>query len=326
MNQGARQGASQEGVEAGGADHNSASPCANPQRFGPDPKFQTVEIRDIQAYGIDFDGRHSRANATPAGGTCTHNDLVGMNGERGIDNQFYRALGCVKGYQPTSHGNSFAIEMQTGSWGILITLSGIDDIRNDEDVEVGFFANADPIELSATREPLPYATYAIDQDPRFRATARGRIANGVLTTDPVDVRFHKVTNSMYLERTLVDAEAKMTVGEDGTLEGYLAGYTPVDEMYDFEFAYRNGKNAKGESAGRLVALSSRGRAANLGYTCNGVYYALHELADGHPDPTTGKCTSISTQYRIRAIPAFVVDVRTESLNKRVMTDELDAKD
>ena len=42
---------------------------------------------------------------------------------------------------------------------------------------------------------------------------------------------------------------------------------------------------------------------------------MHELADGHPDPKTGKCTSISTQYRIKAIPAFVVDTKTQSANE-----------
>jgi hypothetical protein len=128
---------------------------------------------------------------------------------------------------PPGLSNGFTIEMHTGSWGILITLGGVDDIRNDESVEVGFFANADPIELSPTREPLANATYAIDQDPRFQARTRGRIVDGVLTTDPVDVRFHKITNGIYVERPLRDARVQMTLSEDGVLEGYLAGYTPV---------------------------------------------------------------------------------------------------
>ena len=178
------------------------------------------------------------------------------------------------------------------------------------------YANADPIELSPNREALPNATYAIDQDPRFQAKTRGRIVDGVLTTDPVNVRFHKNTNSIYLERTLNEARVKMTLGADGTLEGYLAGYTPVDELYDFQYAFRNGKNGKGEPADRrLVTISAMGQAAVLGHTCNGAYYALHELADGDPDPKTGKCTSISTQYRIKAIPAFVVDAKTQSVNE-----------
>jgi hypothetical protein len=195
-------------------------------------------------------------------------------------------------------------------------LSGVDDIRNDDNVEVGFFANNDPIELSATREPLSNATYAIEQDPRFQAKTHGRIVNGVLTTDPVDVRIHMIVNSIYLERSLNDARMKLTLSEDGTLEGILGGYTPVEELYDFQYAFRNGKNAKGEPAEqRLRVVSSIGQAAVLGHTCNGAYYALQELADGHRDPKSGKCSAISTQYRLKAIPAFVVDTQTKSANE-----------
>ena len=90
----------------------------------------------------------------------------------------------------------------------------------------------------------------------------------------------------------------------------------MEEIYDFQYAFRNGKNGKGEPADmRLRTISAMGQAAVLGHTCNGAYYALHELADGNPDPSTGKCTSISTQYRIKAIPAFVVDVKTKSVNE-----------
>jgi hypothetical protein len=41
---------------------------------------------------------------------------------------------------------------------------------------------------------------------------------------------------------------------------------------------------------------------------------MYQAADGHRDPATGRCTSLSTQYRIRLAPAFVVDARTQSIN------------
>lgn len=297
-------------------DPNRPNVCLNPEKFGPDAAYRTVNVPGIKAYGLDLDGRDSSSKGKSVPGACAHMDLPGMEGERGVDNQFYRLVGCTKGYQSSGAANTFATEMLTGAWGILITLSDVDDVRNDAEVKVGFFANADPIELSPSREPLRDATYAVDQDPRFRATTRGRIKDGVLTTDPVDVRFRKVTNSMYLERPLKEARVRMTLGKEGVLDGYLGGYTPLEDLYDFEYAFRNGKNGKGEPAARrLPILSSNGRAAALGYSCNGVYHAMQELADGHPDPATGRCTSISTQYRIKAIPAFVVDVQTESVNK-----------
>jgi hypothetical protein len=294
---------------------NGQNLCLNPEAGAPDPHFRTVTGKDVPAEGIDLDGQVSRANGKPAPGTCAHEDFRGTHGERGIDNQFYRLVGCSKSYQSTGQSNGYETGMYVGEWGILLTLKGVDNLRNAEDVEVGFYASADPLQLSPTREALPNATYAMDQDPRFRATAHGRIVNGVLTTDPVDVRFHYVVNSIHLERPLRDARLRMTFTPEGGLEGILAGYTPVEDIYDFQYGFRNGKDAKGNPANnRLISGSANGQARVLDHTCNGAYFELKRLADGHRDPKTGQCTSISTQYRIKVIPAFVVDTPTQSVN------------
>ena len=209
--------------------------------------------------------------------------------------------------------------MYSGSWGILITLSGANDLPQCRAVwRSASLLSADPIRAQPDAEALPNATYAIDQDPRFQAKTHGRIVNGVLTTEPVNVRFHKVTNSIYLERTLNDARLQLTLNPDGGLDGYLAGYTPVEDMYNFQYGFRDGKKCQGRAGKSQTHRGNlaMGQAAVLGHSCNGAYYALHELADGGRDPTTGKCTSISTQYRIKAIPAFVVELwKRKSLNE-----------
>jgi hypothetical protein len=290
--------------------------CLNPEVSEPDPYYRTVDVSNVRVDGIDLDGVDSGAGA--AGGTCPHQEFVGRNGEPGVDNQFYRVVGCSRSFQSTGLSNSYATEMLTGSWGIVLTLSGVDDLRNDEEVDVGLSANADPIQLGPTREPLAYATYAMDQDPRFRARTRGRISDGVLITDPVDVRFRHVVNSMRLERPLRAARLRVTISAEGILEGYLAGYTPVEDMYDFQYGFRNGKDAAGELAPMKLRFgTANGAARVLGHTCPGVYHSLYKYADGHPDAQTGRCTSISTQYRIKAIPAFVVDVATDSVNTKL---------
>lgn len=265
--------------------------CTNPDAGPKDPHFRTLDTPSVRADGIPMDGGDSSRN------------------------QFYRVVGCSRSFQPTGLSNGFGTEMLTGSWGILITVSGIHDLTHDKDVEVGIFANADPIELSPDRKPLAYATYAVDQDPRFRAKVQGHIENGVLTTDPVDVRFHNVVNGMNFERPLKHARLRATIAADGTLTGYLAGYTPVDEMYDMQFGYRNGKDNSGNLAPAPLRLhTALGAARVLGYTCPGAYYALQQYADGDRDPKTGQYTSISTQYRLSAIPASVVDAPTQSSN------------
>jgi hypothetical protein len=190
----------------------------------------------------------------------------------------------------------------------------VDNLSNDRDVEVGIYASADPIQLSPTREALPYATYAVDADPRFRATTHGRIVNGVLTTEPVDVRFHWIVNALYLERPLQEARLRMTFTPDGGLEGILAGYTSIEDLYDFQFGFRNARDRDGKPANpKRIAGSANGFALTAGHTCNGVYFAMKQLADGHRDPKTGQCTAVSTQYRIKVIPAFVVNTAASTV-------------
>lgn len=291
---------------------NGQNLCMNPEAGAPDPGWRMVSGK-VPVDGIDLDGQDG--GKRPAAGTCAHENFEGTHGDRGVDNQFYRVIGCSTGYQSTGQGNGFDTEMYTGSWGILIRLRGVDDLRNDPDVEVGIYANADPIQLSADRKALPYATYAITQDPKYRATTRGRIVDGVLTIDPVDVRFLNYVNSMRDDRILRDARLRLRFTPEGGMEGFLAGYWPIDSAYDLGFGSRNSQAAKGGLAPlRLRLNTAMGRAGALGHTCHGAWFALHQAADGHRDPATGRCTSISTQYRIKVLPAFIVDAKTQSVN------------
>ena len=297
---------------------NGRNICMHPEASSPDAGWRMVSGK-VPVDGLDLDGQNSSPGKKPAAGTCAHQDFEGTRGERGIDNQFYRVIGCTTGYQSTGQANSFQTEMYTGSWGILLKLSGIDDLRNDPDVQVGIYANADPIQLSAARNALPFATYAADQDPRFRASAKGRIVEGVLTMEPVDVRFHYVVNSLYEERVLRDARLRLRFTADGGAEGFLAGYWPVENAYDVGYGARHSLTAKGDPAPeRLRVGTSVGRAGALGHSCNGAYFALYQAADGHRDPATGRCTSISTQYRIRVAPAFVVDPAARGTNSKLV--------
>lgn len=297
---------------------NGQNTCLHPELAATDPGWRMVSGHNLKVGGINLDGQTSAAGKRPAAGTCAHDDFQGTQSETGIDNQFYRMIGCTAGFQSNGQANLWQTEMYTGSWGVLISLKGVDDLRNDGDVQVGIYANADPLQLSPARAALAYATYAIEQGPRYRATTRGRIVNGVLTTNPVDVRLIKVTNSMKDDRVLRDARLRLTFTADGGMEGYLAGYTPVEAMYNLQFGARASRNAKGELAPERMRIhTSVGRAGAMGYSCQGAYQALRAAADGHRDPATQRCTSISTQYRIRTTPAFIVEAPTQSINDRL---------
>lgn len=285
--------------------------CQHPELGVADARFRTVSGSNAAAMGIDLDGQVSRAGSAAAAGTCAHEDFSGANGQRGIDNQFYRVVGCTTSFSSSGQSNDLMQEqMLTGQWGILISLSDVDDLRNDNDVGVHFRVLAEPLSLSPSREVLPFSTYAVDADPRFQAATRGRIRNGVLTTDPVDVRFYSVFDAdLRLERPLREARIDARLGEGGVLDGILAGYTPVEDMWNVHFGFRDALRNGASEAAPLTLRNSKsvGQAYTIGgYTCEGAYHALLANADGHRDAQTGRCTSISTQYRFRAVPAFMI--------------------
>jgi hypothetical protein len=288
---------------------NGQNLCMHPELGAPDPNWRMVSGTKLRVEGIDLDGAGTVGGKRAAAGSCSHQDFAG-----GVDNQFYRVVGCTTGFQSTGQANGWQTEMYAGSWGVLVRLKGVDDLQNDPDVEVNISANADPIQLSPDRKALSFATYAMEQNARYRATTRGRIANGVLTINPVDIRLHNVVASYFTDRVLRDARLRVKFTPEGGMEGILAGYTPVDDMFDVQYGARSARTADGQLAPERRRIStSVGRAGALGHTCNGAYYALKQAADGHPD-ANGKCTSISTQYRIRMAPAFVVDAKTQSVN------------
>ncbi|MXO89896.1 hypothetical protein [Pontixanthobacter aquaemixtae] len=297
-----------ERIEAGGRAISNAPDgrnfCVNPEIAPLDPNTQIMLDPKAQAGGIDLDGKNSRSKSDLTSGRL---DFAAADGTTGVDNQFWRAVGCNRSYQQDGPSRGFEEGMYVGEWGILISLSGVDDLENDSDVDITISANADPMMLSPSREALDYGTYSRDREPRFRGQTSGRIENGVLVSEPVDVRFHYVVNGMYLERPLREARIRARLSADGVMDGYLAGYTDVVELYDFQFGYRTGKDAEGKPSDEARRVgSANGAARVLGHTCQGMWQSLHKLADGHPDKS-GKFTSISTQYKFEARPAFVVE-------------------
>ncbi len=282
----------------------SANMCMTPQRGGIDTHMNVV-TGNIKVEGINLDNRAS------------DEDFEGFNEVQGVDNQFYRVVGCTPAYRQGGQGNGFETEMRTGAWGLLISVKGVDDMDNDDHVRVGIYANSDPIYLSAKRDPLPYATYAIHQDTQLHAETDGVIRNGKLSTRPIDFKFLSTVNSMLVHRVLRDARLEASINKDGTISGYLAGYSPVEAVYDENFGFRNAITKDGSLAPeRLRSRSAYGKSLVLGYNCEGMYQALWNQADGHPDDF-GRFTSISQQYVVKGIPAFIVNVPTASLNEEL---------
>jgi hypothetical protein len=262
--------------------------CLDPTA-SDDPDFMSMTAPGVLD-GFDIDGTVS-SDASPAPGECAHDDFSGPAGEAGYDDQLWRAIGCIRGFQDGDVVESVVDgAVRDGSMTILVDVRGVDDATSDDDVEVQVFSSSDAPPLGGDGSVLPFGTLSIDPDPRFHSTVgRGRIENGVVTAGPLDIRVRLNIQIVLGELTFRDAYVRLVLAPDGTATGGIYGYAPLEDVYEIF----------GRQAGTI------GGKEALGYTCSGLHAALAREADGHFDPASGACTSLSTAYRFTGIPAFV---------------------
>lgn len=219
--------------------------------------------------------------------------FVSPTGERGIDNEFYRTLGCWKTYRGPPRKSSGALQfndiMREGGWTIVIVVSGEgNDPMNDGDVTVGFYMSPDKLVKDGNGDIARDYTFRIQPDAKFEAVFKGKVRKGEIVTETapeVWIRDPGYSREMQLLR----AKAKLQMQADGTLKGYLGGYRP------WEPVYRGWVDARGPVIEALTWVQ-----------LPAVYYALKRNADYSPTGPKGEKTHISSALRIDAVPAFVM--------------------
>lgn len=176
---------------------------------------------------------------------------------------------------------------------MMIELTGVDDLENDDEVTVTWYRGRDRLLTDATgQKVMPGGTQRVDRrwgESLIRRTT-GRIEDGVLTTEPLDDLVVPWQNlSVPSIHTIRGARLQLSLREDGA-EGVLAGYADVDDYYF-----------------QLIRNDSTHHLANGQISGIALYKALSRLADGYPDPETGRNTSISTSIDVKMAQVFVVD-------------------
>jgi hypothetical protein len=250
----------------------------------PDPGMKTVEGKI--SYGENLDGTDDGA-ATET--TCAHRKFVGPNGEKGIDNQLFRVLGCSIGFGPQGWFREYSSQqMRDGDHTILVRVEGVDDPRNSPSVQVSIYEGADPLIKDPKGDILRDESYRASDDSRRRWSTTGRIADGVLTTDPIDITLTKLRFvGMQIPTAIKGMRLRLAVQPDGSAKGIMVGYQNWQDIYRL---VTHGKNDE----------------LSFYFTCPGVYRALERSADGDKDPRTGQCRAVSVSYDLELMPAHVI--------------------
>lgn len=244
----------------------------------PDPGL--VGVAGKIGEGIDLDGNKKNGFTSPTG-------------EKGIDNEFYRTVGCWKTYRGPQRLSSGALQfndsMRNGAWTTVIVVAGKGaDPLNDKDVTVGFFASGDKMVKDGNGNIARDYTFSIKPDAKYEAIFPAQSKNGVITsTRPVEGVLREPAYWRDLE--LLRAQVKLEMKPDGSLTGYVGGYRPWKDVYT------GWVNARGPVIESLTWVQ-----------LPGVYYALQRNADYSPTGPKGEKTHISYALRVDALPAFVM--------------------
>ncbi len=270
---------------------NRANVYTQPETY-PDPGL--TEVSGKIAEGINLDGDKKTGFTSP-------------DGDKGIDNTFYKTLGCWKTYRGPERLSSGALQfndiMRNGGWTMVIVVSGRgDDPMNDKKVKVGIYMSDDDMVKGGDGNVARDYTFHITPHKSFEAIFDARTVNGVIeTTKPTEkIVLRDPGYTGVLE--ILQAQLKLTMNEDGSLRGYVGGYRPWKPVYD------GWVNARGPVIESLtwVELPS-------------IYYALKRNADYSPKGAKGEKTHISFALRVEALPAFVMTPDYRQIASRVQS-------
>jgi len=176
---------------------------------------------------------------------------------------------------------------------MMIELTGVDSLADDDDVTVALYRGADRLLTDATGlKVMPGGSQRVDYrwgESLIRYTA-GRIEDGVLITDPIEqVVIPWMNLGVPSVHIINDMQFRLELSPGGA-NGIIGGYADVDAYYK-----------------QLIRNDSTHHLSNGQISGISLYKALRRLADAYPDPETGKNTAVSMSLDVKMAQVFVIN-------------------
>jgi hypothetical protein len=235
-----------------------------------DPNIETYGGKD--AYGFDLGGHGE-------------NRFIDPETKEVVDNQVWRAVGCLQSFQATPPALPYS---ETAPWGTMldsspafaIQISG-DDLSKDGPVTITLDRTLRHLERDAAGGIRSGVSYVLDPSPRSHNVLSGEIKDGVLSVKSGSI-YLVGDMPFYPQIDLSNAHMRIHSEQGGKLVGYWGGYADW-HAWVYTFTARPGAGADSI----------------------GIYWALKKLADADPDPKTHENRKISMTWRLEAVPAFL---------------------
>ena len=217
-------------------------------------------------------------------------DFTSPQGVPGVDNQMFRALGCIKNYR--TGGPLYNYDTEYSKKGtaarLMIELTDVDSLVNDDDVTLTTYRGQDPLMTDATGATFqPGGTERLDLrfGQAFIHKTKAKIVNGVLISQPME--FHWPTSGG-IEQWVRDARFEVKLAPDSA-EGLVGGYVDIENFYGSRIRnYTTHFHAYGQQAQAST------------------YKIVKKMADAYPDPKTGEFTAISAAFNVKLVQVRVL--------------------
>ena len=254
------------------------------------------EVEGDLSWGLDLDGE------------VGPNDFTHPDGTEGIDNEVYRAVGCIIGFRgPDGVEVIFQNKAITDRRynRMMIELTDVDDLANDDHVSITIYRGLDRLLTDATGlKAMPGGSQRVDM--RWGANlvrhTSGTIVDSVLTTVPVgDMVMPWMNLNVPSIQIFRDARFQLNLTPTGA-EGLLAGFADVDTYYK-----------------QLIRNDSTHHLSNGQISGISMYKALRRLADAHPDPESGENTAISTALDVKMVQVHIVHPPDDDADGQTVT-------
>jgi hypothetical protein len=252
----------------------------------PNP-FPYLEAQGKTSYGMNLDGK------------VKPTDFTSPDGEPGIDNQMFRASGCIANFRgPSVHPlwwyeNEYVRRYVANRF--MIEISDLDSLENDDDVTIKSYRGMDELLIDAVGDETgqvitPGGTQRIDQRwGKFaQSTWKGKIVNGTLISEPSDVvlpAFGRYLTTAVVPIKGARFQLKLTPQR---ANGVIAGYADIEGFQKYL------------NASWPQHYHSNGEMPTISF-----FHAIDRLADGYPD-AAGHNTAISASWTVRMTQVYIV--------------------
>ena len=236
------------------------------------------------ALGFDLDGRVSEASDAD---TCRQPDLVDPEGRVGIDNQLAIIWPLVEPVIGEAVHALLQGAINEGRVLIIMELTGVDDLRNDDDVTLNLYRVSAVPEVGTFGFISPDQTYYYDYEGPLSTVEHAAIVDGEVLAGPVELQVPLRILDLDYVATVYQGRVRLQIREDGSFDGILGGGFDVAEWLETLYA----TNAAAEAM--LVAPVFEGNA--------------------DMEKIDGVCTKLSVAFKFEGTTGFVVrDAALES--------------